>query len=177
MFRSLLVMTSLILLSSCGAKYFGQNQQSSRTPGPRTSSSGDQALDGVYRFVSRRTVITAPTQSTEELTEAEWFGIWVFHRGYFSHTRDKIDRTGWTPGHFPDSPEGIGFDGGSGTFSLHERTMELQYQTSFYPGRTGKLESLEFKLENDVLTLTEQLAPHIESIATGQRVTVLRKIQ
>ncbi len=100
-----------------------------------------------------------------------------FQNGYFSQTRGKKDRTEWTPAHFPDNPNAIGFDGGSGSFSVRDKTIELKYLTSFYPGRTGMIETLQFNVENDTLTLTEQMAPHMESLATGQRVTVLRRVK
>ncbi|MFN2491625.1 MAG: hypothetical protein ABR501_01915 [Pyrinomonadaceae bacterium] len=134
------------------------------------------SIDGVYKFISRTTSLTAPQQSTEKITSAERYGIWIFQNGYFSQTRAKIDRTGWPPGRFPENPDGIGFDGGSGTFSSNGNTIELKYHTSFYPGRTGTMETLRFKLENETLTLTEEMAPHIESLATGERVTVLKRI-
>jgi hypothetical protein len=121
--------------------------------------------------------LTAPRQSTEQLTDVEWYGIWIFKNGYFSQTREKKDRAEWAPGHFPDNPSGVGFDGGSGTFSMRDGTIELKYHTSFYPGRTGTIQTLQVKQENATLILTEQLAPHMESLATGQRVTVLRKVE
>lgn len=134
-------------------------------------------IDGAYRFVSETTAVGAPAQRLEELTDAEWFGIWVFKNGHFSYTRDLINRTEWTPGNFPNNPDGIGFDGASGTYEVRDDVIELKYQTSFYPGRTGILKTLEYKLQPEALTLTEQFAPHTESLATGQRVTVLRKIK
>lgn len=162
---------SVIAFSSYGSK--GSILRREKT----VASQPANQIDGAYRFVSETTAVSAPAQRFEELTDAEWFGIWVFKNGHFSYTRDLINRTEWTPGHFPDNPGGIGFDGASGTYEVRDNTIELKYQTSFYPGRTGILKTLEYKLQPEALTLTEQLAPHTESLATGQRVTVLRKIK
>jgi hypothetical protein len=174
----LLITCTGLLLSGC-TSYSRQPmaKQSSPTQREGPNEPEDSSIDGVYKFISRTTSLTAPRQSTEKLTDAEWYGIWIFKNGYFSQTRDKVDRTGWLPGRFPDNPDGIGFDGGSGTFSLNGKTIELKYRTSFYPGRTGIVETLEFRLENNLLILTEEMAPHVESSATGQRVTVLQRIK
>jgi hypothetical protein len=133
-------------------------------------------VDGIYEFVSRTTTITAPRQSTERLAAPEWYGLWIFRNGYFSQTRMKNIRPDWTPAQFPSNPQGLGFDGSSGTYVIKGDIIELDYRVNFYPGRIGAVEDLKYRFDNDTLTLTWEMLPGPEFGSTGQRVTVLRRI-
>ena len=180
MLRYLFAVAAMILVLGCALRT-AQNvsKQTSSSENRSTSKSEANALplDGVYEFVSRTTTVTAPQPSTEQLAAPEWYGLWVFHDGYFSQTRMKNIRPDWTPSQFPSAPEGLGFDGSSGTYAVKGSTLELKYMVNFYPGRVGAIEDLRYLLANDTLTLTWDLIPGTESRATGQRVTVLRKIE
>jgi hypothetical protein len=136
----------------------------------------NSSLDGVYEFVSETTTITSPEQSFTKRDEAEWKGLWMFQKGYFSFTMEKRDRSEWTPRHFPDSPRGVGFDGASGKFINNGNELSLDYKLSFYPGRTPTTSTFQYSISDNKITLTEDLRPGRENAATGQRIIILRKI-
>jgi hypothetical protein len=170
----------MILVGGC-ASHTGQKESKQISAVQAQSADNSKVkvspVDGVYEFVSRTTTVTAPQQSTEQLTAPEWYGLWVFHDGYFSQTRMKNIRPDWTPSRFPSEPQGLGFDGSSGTYAVKDGTIELKHMVNFYPGRIGAVEDLTYHFDGDMLTLTLDLLPGPESRATGRRVTVLRKIK
>lgn len=159
-----------------GMKLVTQDTKSSLRPNT-TVPAGASPIDGIYEFVSRTTTVVAPRQSTELLAAPEWYGIYVFYDGYFSQTRMQNFRADWTPAQFPSNPQGLGFDGSSGTYVIKEGALELKHKVNFYPGRVGAVEDLEYSFDGDILTLTWKMLPSREFGSTGQRVTVLRKIK
>jgi len=134
------------------------------------------ALDGAYEFVSEVTDISAPEKSHEERMAQEWQGLWLFQKGYFSQTFAKKMRLDWTPTQFPDNPKKIGFDAGAGKYHIDGNSIQLDYDLTFYPGKTGRRDVITYHFDGDILTFTQPLVPHRESAATGQRTTVLRKL-
>lgn len=179
--RYLLIAFATIIVSGCAAQHTAQNVSKPELPSVARSTDKSQInvspVDGVFEFVSRTTITTAPQQSTEQFAAPEWYGLWIFHDGYFSQTRMKNIRPDWTPRQFPSDPQGLGFDGASGTYTVKGGTIELKYMVNFYPGRIGAVEDLKYIFDNNTLTLTRELVPGPESRAAGQRITVLRKIR
>ncbi len=174
--RWILVTIILFAVLGCGVGLTSRSDSNSSSK-ERVNDKSSNSLDGVYEFVSRTTTVDAPDKSTERLSAPEWFGLWIFHNGYFSQTRMMNIRPDWTPSQFPKDPSGLGFDGSSGTYSVKDDTIEMKHMVNFYPGRIGALEDVKYQFENETLTLTWQLIPGPESRARGQRVVVLRKIK
>ena len=176
--RRTLVTIILLTISGCAAGLMSRSNSNSASKDrfnnkPSTISS----VDGVYEFVSRTTTVEEPGNSSERLSAPEWFGLWIFHDGYFSQTRMMNIRADWTPAHFPSDPRGLGFDGSSGTYSLKDDIIELKHMVNFYPGAIGAIEDVKYHLERETLTLTLDLIPGPESRAKGQRVIVLKRIK
>lgn len=173
------VLVTILSLSVLGCAT-GLMSRSNYNPASKdlvSNKSSNASLDGVYEFVSRTTTVDTPETRTERLSAPEWFGLWIFHDGYFSQTRMMNIRPDWTPSQFPKDPSGLGFDGSSGTYSVKDDTIEMKHMVNFYPGRIGALEDVKYRFENETLTLTLELVPGPESRAKGQRVIVLRRIK
>jgi hypothetical protein len=175
--RWTLVTIMLLNMFGCAAGLMSQTDSNSATKDRVSNKSSTISIDGVYEFVSRTTTVEEPDKSSERLSAPEWFGLWIFHDGYFSQTRMMNIRPDWTPARFPNAPTGLGFDGSSGTYSIKDDTLELKHMVNFYPGTVGAIEDVKYHFENETLTLTLDLIPGPESRAKGQRVIVLRKIK
>jgi hypothetical protein len=173
------VLVTIISLSvmGCATGLMSRSDSSSTSKDRTRNESSNASIDGVYEFVSRTTTVEAPTKSTERLSAPDWYGLWIFHDGYFSQTRMMNIRSDWTPAHFPNDAAGLGFDGSSGTYSMEGDTVRLKHMVNFYPGRIGTVEDVKYHFENEMLTLTLELVPGPESRAKGQRVIVLRRIK
>jgi len=174
------ILLGSIALLACGDRPSARSiprQDQPSTSSTNTTPSKAPEIEGVYEFVSRTTTITAPRRSEERLVAPEWYGLWIFHNGYFSQTRMKNIRPDWTPAQFPSNPQGLGFDGGSGTYVIKGETIELDYHVNFYPGRMSAVEDLKYSLDASTLTLTWTMVPGPEFGSTGERVTVLRRIK
>jgi len=172
-------LVTIILLTAlgCAAGLMSKIDSNSASKDRVNNKSSTASFDGVYEFVSRTTTVEAPDKKTERLSAPDWFGLWIFHEGYFSQTRMMNIRPDWTPAHFPSDPRGLGFDGSSGTYSVKDDIIELKHMVNFYPGRIGAVEDVKYHFENETLTLTLELIPGPESSARGQRVIVLRRIK
>lgn len=161
-------------LSLCACTRY--NNQSLAQPSASAAKKDASVLDGTYEFVSEVTDLTAPEKRRDERRSQEWEGVWLFRDGYFSQTLAKRQRLDWTPSHFPDDPRKLGFDAASGKYKLQGDTVQLDYDLTFYPGKAGRREILTYRFEGNTLTLTQELTPTRESVATGQRTVVLRKV-
>src|SRR5882762_5229212 len=99
--RWILVTIILVSLLGCAAGLMSRIDSNSASKDRISNKSSTASFDGVYEFVSRTTTVEAPDKSTERLSAPDWFGLWIFHAGYFSQTRMMNIRPDWTPGHFP----------------------------------------------------------------------------
>ncbi len=84
--RWILVTIILFAVLGCGVGLTSRSDSNSSSK-ERVNDKSSNSLDGVYEFVSRTTTVDAPDKSTERLSAPEWFGLWIFHNGYFSQTR------------------------------------------------------------------------------------------
>lgn len=166
-----------ILTTNCVSKFKSQELQNSPVQNHPQNSTPGLTLEGVYRFESETVTLTDPEQATTRLTTSEWKGLWIFYGGHFSQTMMKIDRTEWTPSHFPNEPQKVGFDGSSGTYSIKGGTIELNYLLSFYPGKIARTETFKYQTEGDRFIFTEELHPGREYKASGERVIILSKLK
>ncbi len=128
------------------------------------------------QHVDDQSLAESSTRCHEERMAQEWQGLWLFQKGYFSQTFAKKMRLDWTPTQFPDNPKKIGFDAGAGKYHIDGNSIQLDYDLTFYPGKTGRRDVITYHFDGDILTFTQPLVPHRESAATGQRTTVLRKL-
>lgn len=171
--RTSVLLSVFVVLSLCGcARYNNQSLAQSNSAVQKDAT----VLDGTYEFVSEITDITAPERRHDERKSQEWEGIWLFRDGRFSQTMAKRQRLDWTPSHFPDDARKLGFDAASGRYKLDGKTVQLDYDLTFYPGKAGRREILTYQFDGDTLTLIQELTPTRESAATGQRTVMLRKV-
>lgn len=171
--RTSVLLSVFVVLSLCGcARYNNQSLAQSTSSVQKDAT----VLDGTYEFVSEITEITAPERRDDERKSQEWEGIWLFRDGRFSQTMAKRQRLDWTPSHFPDDARKLGFDAASGRYKLDGKTVQLDYDLTFYPGKAGRREILTYQFDGDTLTLIQELTPTRESAATGQQTVVLRKV-
>lgn len=166
-------------LSSC-ASFDTRNLLSGRAsqnePGQLTEAvkANPPDLEGAYEFVSETTTLTKPKASTERLVPPQWIGLWFFQNGYFSQTLMKKGRGFST---YPSSHPAIGYESFAGSYKVEGDKIELRNDLSLHPLNAGRLTTLSYRFEGDLLILVEELHPHIEDTSEGQVITVLRRLR
>jgi len=133
-------------------------------------------IDGVYELIKHEVRIELPSEATTTLTDAEWAGLWIFEDGHFSETMMKRKRPFWID-EFPRSPSEMHYVSSAGTFVLDDSYLKLKEAISLYPQYVGRPYFLQFKIDGDMLILTEKWEPHVENRSRGTRIITLRKIQ
>lgn len=131
-------------------------------------------IDGVYEFLSERTVLTAPRQTAYERTATEWTGLWQMQNGYYTRILMKSRRD-----RFFDAKNlnDFGFESYAGPYELGPNTITLVEKYAFNPLAVGHSESLKYRIEGDKLTLIEELHPYVEDLREGTITTVLRRVK
>lgn len=172
-----LIVISLLALFICTCTSSSANQNTTVAENqdmkPLTKVS---EIDGVYEFVSETTVKTFPEESTVRRQNDAWKGYWFFQNGHFSKVLVKNERPEWTPGKFPSDARGTGFDAASGTYRIDGDNIEMNYILTYYPGMAYDLEFISYGINDGVLTMTRKFAPRRESMAKGEQVIVLQKV-
>lgn len=134
-------------------------------------------VEGVYEFVSETISLIEPINSIEKRTNKEWKGLWIFKEGYFSRNMMKIDRSNWTPSHFPSNHIELGFDAVSGKFQINEdKKIELNKNIMLYPRNNLTDEFYSYEFNFNQLILTQELLPNRHTTSKGKKVIVLQKI-
>jgi len=145
-----------------------QNEHQTATEGLR--------LDGVYNFVSETIAVTRPKKLTEQFGSSDWDGLWLFTGGHFSQTLMKKHRQFWLP-RFPRSAEALGYRSAAGTYKIDGDTLELIPNLHLSPYYLEQPWLLKYRLEGEMLTLTETLYANPHNENDGQRTILLRRVK
>lgn len=131
------------------------------------------AIDGVYEFVSQRSVLAKPENVDIIDSSPNWRGLWIFRYPYFSSTLMQTRRVRY----FEESENReIGYESFAGEFSVTAKSVNLVQRFSLNPLFEGRIVVLSFQRRGNILTLTQRLLPYIEDGREGQLTLVLRKI-
>jgi hypothetical protein len=166
MFRVLNYTFIIALLSCCS----WHSQSLSKE---RLSVIRPEKLDGVYEFVSESTILTKPTKSAYKRMPPEWGGVWQFQNGYYTRMLMKRSRD-----RFFDSKklDDLGFESFAGTYEIDGKNILFKQTYAFNPLNVGGSALLAYRLDGDILTLTQTLHPYIEDLREGTVTIVLRRI-
>jgi hypothetical protein len=167
MLRLLIPFVPLLIICSCTSKGID-------AAGGNRSRMTASALEGVYELVSETTTLTKPEKHTEQLSSDQWFGIWFFQD---NHYRQAImnKRREWPP--FPQNFHELGYQSSAGEYEINGGILILRPSVSLHPLELLQSRTVEFRIEGDNLRLIETMTPRMESLAEGQRITLLRKVK
>jgi hypothetical protein len=131
-------------------------------------------LDGVYEFLSESTVLTKPTKSAYKRMAPEWGGVWQFQNGYYTRMLMKRRRDKFFNSKKLDD---LGFESFAGTYEIDGESILFRQTYAFNPLNVGGSVLLAYRLDGDILTLTQTLHPYIEDLREGTLTIVLRRIR
>lgn len=152
----------LLLIFTLSANAFGQN----------CARSDKDPFEGVYEFVSQETTTTKPKKEKHLISAPEWVGSWHLSQGYFSMILMRKKRTKYAEREKYDAD----YDSFGGTYTVEDGTLTLIPNYALRPADQDAPIYVEFKLSNNILTLTQILRPYVGDIREGTIVTTLRKI-
>jgi len=133
-----------------------------------------EKLDGVYEFVSESTVLTKPTKSAYKRMLPEWAGVWQFQNGYYTRVLMKRRRDNFFD---PKKLDDLGFESFAGPYEIVRESVLLKQPYAFHPFNVGGSALLAYRLDGDILTLSQTLHPYIEDPREGTVTIVLRRIK
>lgn len=164
MLKLLILLSIPLLIGSCISR---GNSSTPQAPQMRV-----REFEGVYEFVSETTTLSKPERRSEERTSEQWSGMWFFQGNHYSQTM-MSKRRAWPP--FPRNLQELGYQSSAGEYEIKGSVLELRPSLSLSPLGLLQSKTVEYKLEEDTLTLIETMTPRMENLAEGQRVTVLRR--
>lgn len=134
-------------------------------------------IDGVYRFMSEKTIIKKPKMEPSDRISPEWSGFFFFSDGYFSITlMDQTREDDWFT-KFPTNISEVGFESFSGRYEINKNVLLLKPEVELHPFYDSRKRTFEVEVDGDTLTLIEKLHPYTEDIREGEKIIVLSKIK
>ncbi len=158
----------LIVISCNGLK---TTKMSKAETNQRPAHSTDmQGLYGAFEVISQKYSYKKEegrNNSTNSKT------LWIFCEGYYSISTQSEDQK--KAKNCEEREAGFAFR--SGTWHIQSGKMYLNQEFSSSPFYIGKTLLLKYKLNGDLLSLTETLNPTVELPQEGEIETILRRIR
>lgn len=136
-------------------------------------SQSDIRLDGVYSFVREEVTLLKPRRETRVLAPPEWTGVWHFSNGSYSSVL-MLDKR---PSFFDVKNPDLGYESFAGRYTVDGDRLVLARDFSAHPFLRGHTTVMQYRFEDDLLILTNTLAPRLEDLREGTISVVLTRLK